>query len=445
MRGGNIMNLYDVESERAILAAMMIDSSVIERLMTEIGEEYFTREVHRKIFSEIVGLHRSRQPSDLKAVHTLFSSRDDGPTAMEAVEIHGSIPTAANVDYYSNIVKDFALRRLVLSISSDAAARVKRVDETGTAIAVDVEKQISAVNLRSCGSEYKKAVQYLGDVCTELDWAIETYGKIRGVDAPFPSLDDVTGFRNGEYIIIAARPSQGKTAMALNMVEEIAVRRKVTTGMFSVEMSAKQLNFRMVCTLAGFSTYGVSQGLYRSTRDKERLSVALQVVSQAPLYIDETSSLKLSELKTKARRMVRVDGCKIIFVDYIGLIDAEQPKIPRHEQIAEISRNIKTLAKELDIPIVVLSQLTRDTEGKRPTLNSLAETRSLEQDADVVAFIHRERLEDMEKEQREECERDGIPTELIVAKNRNGPTGIAQLVFHPRLTKFTDTKGRMQE
>lgn len=439
------MNLYDLESERAILAAMMIDSSVIERLMTEIGEEYFTREVHRKIFSEIVTLHRSRHPSDLKAVHTFFSSHDDGSTAMEAVEIHGSIPTAANVDYYMRIVKDFALRRFVLEMANDARERVQRVDETGAEIAGDVEQKISAVNMRSCGNEYKKAVQYLGDVCADLDWAIETYGKIRGVDAPFPSLDDVTGFRNGEYIIIAARPSQGKTAMALNMVEEIAVRRKVPTGMFSVEMSAKQLNFRMVCTLAGFSTYGVSQGLYRSTRDKERLANALNEVSQSPLYIDETSALKLSELKTKARRMVRVDGCKIIFVDYIGLIDAEQPKIPRHEQIAEVSRNIKSLAKELDIPIVVLSQLTRDTEGKRPTLNSLAETRSLEQDADVVAFIHRERLEDMQDDQRAECERDGIPTELIVAKNRNGPTGVASLLFHPRITKFTDTKVRMNE
>lgn len=439
------MNLYDTESERAILAAMMIDSSVIERLMTDIGEEYFTREVHRKIFSEIVGLHRSRQPSDLKAVHALFSSRDDGSTAMEAVEIHGSIPTSANVDYYVKIVKDFALRRFVLAMATDARERVQRIDETGSEIAGDVEQKISAINMRACGNEYKKAVQYLGDVCTDLDWAIETYGRIRGVDAPFPSLDDVTGFRNGEYIIIAARPSQGKTAMALNMVEEIAVRRKIPTGMFSVEMSAKQLNFRMVCTLAGFSTYGVSQGLYRSSRDKERLSNALNVVAQSPLYIDETSSLKLSELKTKARRMVRVDGCKIVFIDYIGLIDAEQPKIPRHEQIAEISRSIKSLAKELDIPIVVLSQLTRDTEGKRPTLNSLAETRSLEQDADVVAFIHRGRLEDMQDEERRECESNGIPTELIVAKNRNGPTGIANLVFHPRLTKFTDTKSRVQD
>jgi replicative DNA helicase len=430
------MNLYDHEAERSILASMMLDSSVIEKLMTEIDSSFFTRELHRKIFTEIVGLHRGNKPSDMKAVYTLLSAKGDDEGAMEAVNIHSSIVSSANVDYYVGVVKDYALRRSVLAISSDAQARVKRMDETGTDIAGDMEKQISEVTFKACSNEYKKAVQYLGDVCNELDWAMDTVGKIRGVDAPYKSLNDITGFRNGEYIIIAARPSQGKTAMALNMIEKIAVKQKIPTGLFSVEMSAKQLNFRLVCTLSNFSTYGVSSGLYRSSKDKERLGLSLHEVAESPLYIDETSSLKLSDLKTKARRMVRVDGCKIIFIDYIGLINAEQPKIPRHEQIAEISRNIKALAKELDIPIVVLSQLTRETEGKRPTLNSLAETRSLEQDADVIMFIHRNRIEDVDETIRLEYNSNGIPTELIVAKNRNGPTGICDLVFKPRITKF---------
>lgn len=439
------MNLYDHESERAILAAMMMDSAAIEKIAVDVKEEYFTRESHREIYTEVLSLHRSGKPHDMKAVYTLFSAKGKPDTAMEAVEINGSIPSSANVGYYVGIVKDFALRRFVLAISQEAKERVGRFDESGAEIAGDIESKMSSVTLTASGTEYKKAVQYLGDVCNELDWSIETYGKIRGVDAPFPSLNDITGFRNGEYIIIAARPSQGKTAMALNMVEALAVRKKIPTGIFSVEMSAKQLNFRMVCTMAGFSTYGVSCGVYRGTRDKERLALALHEVADSPLYIDETSSIKLSELKMKARRMVKVDGCKVIFVDYIGLVDAEQPKIPRHEQIAEVSRNIKALAKELDIPIVVLSQLVRDTEGKRPTLNSLAETRSLEQDADVVAFIHRERLEDMSQDERSKYEKDGIPTELIVAKDRNGPTGVANLIFHPRLTKFVDTRPLVDE
>jgi replicative DNA helicase len=228
----------------------------------------------------------------------------------------------------------------------------------------------------------------------------------------------------------------------LNIVEDIAIRRAIPCGMLSLEMSAKQLQIRLLASMTRLNSWAIAGGLYKDKATMDRMHVALSEIGQAPMFIDETSSLKLSDMKAKVRRMVKVDGCKIVMVDYISLIDAEQPRIPRHEQIAEISRSTKALAKELDIPIIMLSQLTRDSEGKTPTLASLAETRSLEQDADVIMFLHRPRAGTEETGERPTV----IPTDLIVAKNRNGPIGTAKLIFIPNITKFRDAeKNNMEE
>jgi replicative DNA helicase len=211
--------------------------------------------------------------------------------------------------------------------------------------------------------------------------------------------------------------------------------------MLSLEMSAKQLQIRLLASMTRLNSWAIGSGVYNDKPTLDKMHVALSDIAQSPLFIDETSSLKLSDMRAKIRRMVKVDGCKIIMVDYISLIDAEQPRIPRHEQIAEISRSTKALAKELDIPIIMLSQLTRDSEGKTPTLASLAETRSLEQDADVIMFLHRPRVETDDSGEIKSM----IPTDLIVAKNRNGPIGTAKLIFIPNITKFRDAAPRRME
>lgn len=424
--------LYNHDAERMVLCAMMIDRATVDRLAGTVTASDFERQFNRDVFEEILRLYRSGAECDICAVNIALSSRGI-KRAAEIADITSATYTAANVDTYVDILKDCAVKRATLGIVENARSRLERMDEKGSDISGDVEREIAAVNLGHCGADYKHISHHLMYTAQDLDKAVETFGAVQGVAAPFSGLEDILDFRDGEYIILAARPSIGKTAMMLTMVETITVNRKIPTGLFSVEMSARQLNIRLVSQRCGFSGWALSKGMYRSTRDKNKISVAMVEMGESPLFVDETSGIRLSELKMKSRRMVKVDGCKILFIDYVGLINAEQPKIPRHEQIAEISRTIKGLCKELDVPIVLLSQLTRDTEGKKPTLNSLAETRSLEQDADVVLFIHRERTEDVEPEKQNE-----IDTELIVAKNRNGPTGICPLVYKPRLTKFFD-------
>lgn len=421
---------FDHESEAMILSAMMQSSPTIERLMTTLNAGDFERSFHADIFADIVRLHKSGMLADLVAVGGELKKSGKVELVPELAEISGLTNCVANVDYYVGIVKDLSVKRAALRIIADAKDSLNDTTKKGVDITGEIEKQIAKVNLGSCGTDYKHVSNYMPDVCTELDRTIATMGAIKGVEAPFEGLKDLMGFRDGEYSIIAARPSIGKTALALNLIEDIAIKRKIACGFFSVEMSARMLNFRMISSIGGLNSNLLMKGMYRAKHDKERIERVLFEIAESPIYIDDTSGLKLSELKTKARRMVRVDKCKIIFIDYIGLLDAEEPKLPRHEQIALCSRTIKSLAKELDIPIVALSQVLRDTEGKRPNLSSLAETRSLEQDADLVMFLHRERADDPTQ--------DNIPTELIVAKQRNGPTGICNLIYKPRLTKFVD-------
>jgi replicative DNA helicase len=413
----------------------MIDRAVIERLAGTISEDDFERKFHRDVFADIMRLYRSGAECDICAVNASFTARGEHKAA-DIADITSATYTSANVDYYVGIVKDCAVRRATLNIALTAKERIMNMNEKGADVSADIERQISEVNLGHFGTEYKHVSRFLLEVGEDLDRAVETNGKVRGVEAPFKGLEDITDFRDGEYIILAARPSIGKTAMMLTMAETIAINRKIPTGIFSIEMSARQLNLRLVSQMCCYSWWAMSKGMYRSANDKAKITHSMIEIGESPIYIDETSGIRLSELKMKARRMVKVNKCKILFVDYVALINAEQPKIPRHEQIAEISRTVKSLCKELDVPIVLLSQLTRDTEGKKPTLNSLAETRSLEQDADVVMFIHRERTEDVDPNRRQE-----IDSELIVAKNRNGPTGVCKLIYKPRLTKFYDVEG----
>jgi replicative DNA helicase len=431
------MTFYSEESERVLCCMLMIDGSLVDRISVIMSDDDLYFSLHKSIFQTVKQLYHDGIGVDLSSVCAAFSQRGENSAISEIAAINGVTFTSANAEYYVKNIKDLSLKRQTARIVDEAKQRLELHTDSAADIAGDLERDISSANLGMCGQEYRHVSTYMMDALSDIEQFIETSGKVKGVDAPFASLGEITDFRDGEYIIIAARASMGKTACALNMIEEIAVKRKIPTGMFSIEMTAKQLNLRMISSLCGFSSWMISKGLYRQKKDMDKIGIAAKDIADSPLFVDESSSMKLSELKTKLRRMVKVDGCKIVFIDYIGLINAELPRLPRHEQIAEISRSIKSMAKELNVPIVVLSQLTRDFEGKRPTLNSLAETRSLEQDADLIIFIHRQRIEDMSDEEKAKFSAR-IPSELIIAKNRNGPTGTAQMVYVPNITKFLD-------
>ena len=250
-----------------------------------------------------------------------------------------------------------------------------------------------------------------------------------------------SGFQDSELIIIGARPSMGKTAMALSMIQNIAIKEKIPAALFSLEMSDKQIMQRLLAAQGRIPSQKIRTGLL-TMQELQRMQDAAGVIYDAPLYIVDTPNMKLLDLRALARRMKIQCGIKIIFIDYITLIKSENTLVPRHEQIAEISRSLKSLARELNIPVVALSQVRRDAEGQEPTLADLRESGSIEQDADVVMFIHRERQKNQNQENAPK-EIMGIPTKLIVAKQRNGPIGDVEVVFLPSFTRFENLERGM--
>jgi replicative DNA helicase len=242
------------------------------------------------------------------------------------------------------------------------------------------------------------------------------------------------GFQNSEFIVIGARPSVGKTAIALTMAKHIAIDQGVSTGFFTLEMSDKALMQRLISLETSIPSQHLRTGLLKNS-DISRMIDAAGRIYEAPLYIADMPGMKLLDLRSLARRMKSDKDVKIIFIDYLTLITSENPDMPRHEQIAEISRSLKALARELDIPIVVLSQVKRDAEGKRPNLSDIRESGSVEQDADLVMFLHRDR--DTERKADEKTDNSqNIVTELIIAKQRNGPVGTVEVMFVPSFTRF---------
>ena len=265
---------------------------------------------------------------------------------------------------------------------------------------------------------------------------IETHIRNRdaytGIPSGFTDLDNMTsGFQNSELIIIGARPSIGKTALALSMSQNIAVERKIPTGFFSLEMSCQQIGQRLLSQEARIPSQKLRSGMLKMD-DLQRLQDAASRCYESPFYVVDSPNMKLLDLRAIARQMVLQYQVKIIFIDYLTLVTSENTTIPRHEQIAEISRSLKSLARELAIPVVALSQVKRDAEGQRPTLADLRESGSIEQDADVVMFLHRDRRHETDQEERSPVQ----DTELILSKQRNGPIGDIHIAYLPSYTKF---------
>ncbi|MBA7540273.1 Replicative DNA helicase [subsurface metagenome] len=259
-------------------------------------------------------------------------------------------------------------------------------------------------------------------------------GDYIGVPSGFSSLDSYTaGFQNAEFIVIGARPSVGKTALALTMAGNMSIKNHIPVGFFTLEMSSMALMQRLLSSEARLKSHALRSGILKPS-DFHKLTEAAGKIYEAPLYIEDSPNLKLLDLRAQARRMRSQHKVSIIFIDYLTLIGSEHQDMPRHEQIAEISRSLKALARELNIPVVALSQVSRESEGKRPSLANIRESGSIEQDADVVIFLHRERQPDTDGS---DIPRN-IRTEVIIAKQRNGPVGTIELAFIPEYTKFED-------
>ena len=426
---------HNLEAEIATLGAILLDPEAIGRVLEFLRPADFYRSANNKIFTAIIALWERSEAIDLITLTEALKSTDDldivgGPAYISTLT--SSVPTSANVEYYAHIVRDTSVRRLVLKAANEVIADAMDAGLTSREVVEEAERRIFEISEDQQASGYKQAREIVKHTVEAIEKLYRTREDYTGIPSGFPALDKMlSGFQDSEFIVIGARPSVGKTALALTMAGNISIHRKIPTGFFSLEMSDMAIMQRLIASEARIGSQKIRTGMLRPA-DFKNLTDAAGAIYEAPLWISDTPGMRLLDLRAQARRMKSQLGVRIIFVDYISLINNEHADLPRHEQIAEISRSLKGLARELSIPVVALSQVTRDSEGKRPTLANIRESGSIEQDADVVIFLHRNRGEQAENPEHA----NNVETELIVAKQRNGPVGTVRIAFVPRYTRF---------
>ena len=426
----------NIEAEQAVLGSILLDSDALVTAMERLRPEDFYQPVHRMIYETMIELGEAGRPIDLV---TLTAALQDKQRLEEAGGVDylsrllSVVPTAANVDYYARIVEEKSLlRRLIRTATEIVQEGYAGADDVGLLLN-DAEQRILEISNRRTGSGFISIRDVLMDVFEQIEFLYNHRGGVTGIPSGFPDLDRMTsGFQRSDLIIVAARPSVGKTAFALNIAQNVGVRARETVAIFSLEMSASQLVQRMVCAESN-----VDAGRLRTGRlegdDWEKLTMAIGALSEAEIYIDDTPGVTVADIRAKLRRLKKERGLGLVVIDYLQLIQGRgKPGENRQQEVSEISRTLKQIARELEVPVIALSQLSRGVEqrqDKRPMLSDLRESGSIEQDADIVAFLYRDDYYDRE------TERKNI-IEIIIAKQRNGPVGTVELVFLKNFNKF---------
>ncbi len=428
---------HNEEAERATIGALLLDSDALSTVLRYLRPDDFYRGANRRVFQGIINLFQRGDVIDIITLTDELRSRgelDASGGSAYVSSLTSSVPTSANVEYYARIVQGCSIRRELLRISAEIVATAHDESLDSRYIIEDAEKKIFELTDRQQTGSYKSAGEIVSRTIEAIEKLYHTKDNYTGVPSGFSDLDNMTsGFQDAEFIVIGARPSVGKTALACSMAANMTIRYKIPVGFFTLEMADMALMQRIIASEARISSHKIRTALL-TPADFHSLTEAAARIYEAPLFIEDSPNIKLLDLRAQARRMITQHQVRAIFIDYLTLITPEREgNIPRHEQIAEISRSLKALARELSIPVITLSQVRRETEGKRPTLADLRESGSIEQDADVVIFLHRERGYDREGEA---GPGDNVETEVIVAKQRNGPVGTVKLAFLPQYTKF---------
>lgn len=422
---------HNAEAEQATLGALLLDWGAVTTVLSYLRPERFYSYQNQVIFEAMLSLFNKGQTGDILSLTEELRSSGKLEAAGGVAYVSSltdQVPTSSNIEYYANIVREQSIRRELIKISSNIISDAHNETKESRAVLEDAQNKIFGLT----DLDQTQSIVTMQELIPGTINIIETHYKNKdaytGVPTGFTELDSMTsGFQESELIIIGARPSMGKTAMALSMAQFIAIQQKIPVGFFSLEMSYQQIGQRLLSQEARIPSNKLRSGMLK-IEDFAKLQDAAGRCYESPLYIVDTPNMKLLDLRAMARRMKSIHDVKIIFIDYITLITSENTSIPRHEQIAEISRSLKSLARELNIPIVALSQVRRDSEGREPNLADLRESGSIEQDADVVMFIHRERKPNENE--------DVIKSKIILAKQRNGPVGDVNLVYIPYYTKF---------
>ena len=430
---------HQTEAEQSVLGAMMLDQAAVAAGAEALTPEDFYSPAHRELFEAMMTLYNSGRPVDLVTVLEVLGQRGsvEGVGGIAYVtDLSRFVPTTANVKHYIEIVKQKSTLRKLIDASGKIMADSYEASKEVAEILNDAEKAIFTISM----GQGEKTVRHVKDALVETYEMIETayrnQGGLTGIATGFTDLDQMlSGLHADELILVAARPSMGKTSFVMNIVQDVAVRQKIPVAVFSLEMSATQLTNRLLCSEAGVDMSRARDG--RLTPDDWRqLAMAMGVLSQAPLYIDDTPGITVTEMRSKCRRMKMDTGLGMVVIDYLQLMSASGGRRSdnRQQEISDISRGLKILAKELGIPVVACSQLSRAADSRKPPkpiLSDLRASGAIEQDADVVMFLYRDQYYNRDSEEKNR-------SEVIIAKQRNGPVGSVYLAFLAELTRFVN-------
>ena len=431
---------HHLEAERSVLGAMLQSPEAVMLAMESLSAQDFFDPAHREIFDAMTAISAQSRPVDLVTLDDELTRRGslDGVGGLEyLVSLSQFVPTTANAGAYIRIIDEKAtLRRLIeaaAQITKDCYSGQNETDE----ILSQAEKRIYDITMRKGGEMLKPVQPVLLNTYERIETLYKNRGKIEGVPTGYPDLDRVlTGMHPGEFILVAARPSMGKTSFGLNVVENAAIRNGAKCAVFSLEMPAEQLIMRMLCSEALVDMQTVRRGA-QTLEDWEKLTDAMVPIARSQIWIDDTSGITVPEVRSKARRLQMEKGLDLIMIDYLSLMTATGRSSSRQEEVSSISRQLKGLAQELKVPVLVLQQLSRANTGRsdhRPILSDIRDSGAIEQDADVVMFLHREAYYNPDTEKKNIAE-------VIIAKQRNGPLGTVQLGWQPEYTKFVDLVG----
>ena len=435
----------NVDAERAVLGSILLKPDVCDDVALLVRAEDFSDESHQLLYRHLLDLHDSGKRIDATIVVERLKTQGDferigGAAAL--ADVVQAVPHAAHATHYAAIVRDKALLRSLIDAGTDILRDAYDASDEPRQLLARAEEKIFSILERRSSAEAKPIQSVLEEVMVRMDARMKHEHTIGGVETGFTDLDQLCGgLHNSELVILAARPSMGKTAFAMNIAEHAAINLKQPVLFVSLEMAALELADRLLCSAAQVNGHRLRNGTI-SQEDRRRLVQKSSEIGSAPLFIDDTPSRTLTEIAAVARRLKRKQGLSMIVIDYLQLIEPDNPRDPRQEQVARIARRLKGMSRELDIPVLCLAQLNRQAEvsrDNRPRLNHLRESGAIEQDADVVMFVHREEYYQTNDEDRERVRGQA---EIIIAKQRNGPIGDVKLLWQHDFTRFVNLEHR---
>ena len=427
-----------IEAEQALIGGLMLNAQAWDKIADVVVAEDFYRKDHRLIFAAIGSLVESGSPCDVITVSEYLDSRgelEQSGGLEYLATLANETAGAANARAYAKILRERSTLRALINAGNEISGNAFAADgRTASQVLDDAERMVFEIAEKGSRGRrgFKSLKQILPEAVDRIDMLHQSEGSITGIPSGYNEFDKMTaGLQAGDLVVIAGRPSMGKTTLAVNIAENAAIGSKVPTAIFSMEMPSQQLAFRMISSLGRVDQTHLRTGNFPD-EDWSRINTAVQLMSEAPIFIDDTPSLSPTEIRARARRLHREHGLGLIVIDYLQLMQVDGTKENRATEISEISRGLKALAKELEVPVIALSQLNRSVEqrtDKRPVMSDLRESGAIEQDADLIVFIYREEVYN------QDTPRKGI-ADIAIAKQRNGPIGDFPLTFVGRYTKF---------